>query len=151
MSNTPKNLTQEEIAELGFDRTEVQTVPVLVVTVVIVGFIVAVCIGCAIYYNSFREAEVERLQLEPVSKDYVDLQAREEKQLNTYGTIDKNAGTVRLPIDKAMSLVVEESAPGGKWRFPINPYAVKKPEDAAGASAPAAAAPAAAAPAAPAK
>ena len=141
MSNAPKNLTPEEVAELGFDRTEVQTVPVLVVTVAIVGFIVAVCVGCAIYYNSFRDAAVERIQLEPVSKDYLDLQAREAQQLGTYGTINKAAGTVRLPIEKAMELVVAESAPGGKWKFPANPYPVKKPEDAA-AAAPAAAAPA---------
>lgn len=141
MSNAPKNLTPEEIAELGFDRTEVQTVPVLVVTVLTVGFIVAVCVGCAIYYNSFRDAAVERLQLEPVSKDYLDLQAREAQQLGTYGTINKAAGTVRLPIEKAMELVVSESAPGGKWKFPVNPYPVKKPEDAS-AAAPAAAAPA---------
>lgn len=134
MSNTPKNLTPDEISELGFDRTEVQTVPVVVVTLAIVGFIVAVCIGCAIYYNSFRDAEVERLQLEPVSKDYVELQAREAKQLNTYATTDKATGTVRLPIDKAMSLIVAESAPGGKWRFPVNSYPVKKPEDAAAAA-----------------
>lgn len=141
MSNAPKNLTPEEVAELGFDRTEVQTVPVLVVTVAIVGFIVAVCVGCAIYYNSFRDAAVERIQLEPVSKDYLDLQAREAQQLGTYVTINKAAGTVRLPIEKAMELVVAESAPGGKWKFPANPYPVKKPEDAATA-APAAATPA---------
>ncbi|MFN9459576.1 MAG: hypothetical protein ACK6D7_19700 [Acidobacteriota bacterium] len=110
------------------------------VTVLTVGFIVAVCVGCAIYYNSFRDAAVERLQLEPVSKDYLDLQAREAQQLGTYGTINKAAGTVRLPIEKAMELVVSESAPGGKWKFPVNPYPVKKPEDAA-AAAPAAAAP----------
>lgn len=133
MSNAPKNLTPEEIAELGFDRTEVQTVPVLVVTVAIVGFIVAVCVGCAIYYNSFRDAAVERIQLEPVSKDYLDLQAREAQQLGTYGSINKAAGTVRLPIEKAMELVVAEAAPGGKWKFPVNPYPVKKPEDAAAA------------------
>lgn len=133
MSNTPKNLTPEEVAELGFDRTEVQTVPVLVVTVAIVGFIVAVCVGCAIYYNSFRDAAVERIQLEPVSKDYLDLQAREAQQLGTYGSINKAAGTVRLPIEKAMELVVAEAAPGGKWKFPVNPYPVKKPEDAAAA------------------
>ena len=135
MSNlAPKNLTPEELAEMGFDRSEVQTVPVVVVTVVIVGFIVAVCIGCAIYYNSFRDAQVERLQLEPVSQDYLDLQAREQKHLNSYGTIDKAAGIVRVPIEKAMDLVIAESAPGAKWKFPTNVYAVKKPEDVAAAA-----------------
>lgn len=137
MSNlAPKNLTPEELAEMGFDRSEVQTVPVVVVTVVIVGFIVAVCIGCAIYYNSFRDAQVERLQLEPVSQDYLDLQAREQKHLNSYGTIDKAAGIVRVPIEKAMDLVIAESAPGAKWKFPTNVYAVKKPEDVAAAAVP---------------
>lgn len=138
MSNVPKNLTPEEIAEIGYDRTEVQTVPVILVTGVIIGFIVAVCIGCAIYYNSFREAALERVQLEPVSQDYLELQTREAKQLNSYATVDKASGTVRLPIEKAMALIVSESAPGAKWRFPVNSYPVKKPEDAA-AAAPAAA------------
>ena len=136
MSNhAPKNLTPEELAEMGFDRTEVQTVPVLLVTVVIVGFIVATCVGCAVYYNSFRDAQVERLQLEPVSHDYIELRSREQKHLNSYGTIDKAAGTIRLPIDKAMDFVVAESAPGAKWKFPTNVYPVKKPEEVAAAAA----------------
>ena len=136
MSNhVPKNLTPEELAEMGFDRTEVQTVPVLLVTVVIVGFIVATCVGCAIYYNSFRDAQVERLQLEPVSQDYLELQSREQKDLNSYGTIDKATGTIRIPIDKAIDLVVAESAPGAKWKFPTTVYPVKKPEEVAAAAA----------------
>ncbi|MCX6605040.1 MAG: hypothetical protein NTV52_15765 [Acidobacteria bacterium] len=136
MSNhAPKHLTPEELAEMGFDRTEVQTVPVVVVATIIVGFIVASCVGCAIYYNSFRDTQVERLQLEPVSNDYIELQAREQKHLNSYGTIDKASGTIRVPIDKAMELVVAESAPGAKWKFPTNVYAVKKPEDVAAAAA----------------
>lgn len=135
MSNAPKHLTPEEMAELGFDRAEVQTVPVIVVAAAIIGFIIASCVGCAIYYNSFRDAQVERRQLEPVSQDYIDLQARENKQLHSYGTIDKAAGVVRVPIDKAMELVIAESAEGGKWKFPVNSYPVKKPEDAAAAAA----------------
>jgi hypothetical protein len=40
-----------------------------------------------------------------------DFRAREMNELTTYGWMDKNAGTVRLPIDRAMELVLERGLP----------------------------------------
>ncbi len=37
--------------------------------------------------------------------------AKEANELNTYGWVDKNAGTVRLPIDRAKDLVLERGFP----------------------------------------
>jgi hypothetical protein len=36
---------------------------------------------------------------------------REANELTTYGWIDKNAGTVRLPIDRAKELILERGLP----------------------------------------
>jgi hypothetical protein len=37
-----------------------------------------------------------------------DLRARQEKQLGSYAWIDRKAGVVQLPIDRAMELVVRQ-------------------------------------------
>lgn len=50
------------------------------------------------------------LQRDP-SLDLAALREREDKLLNTYGWIDREAGTVRLPIDRAMDLLVERGLP----------------------------------------
>jgi hypothetical protein len=51
-----------------------------------------------------------RLQTNP-RQDLLGLRAEEEAALTTYGWADRNAGTVRIPIDKAMSLTVQRGLP----------------------------------------
>lgn len=40
-----------------------------------------------------------------------DVRLREENTLNTYDYVDKNAGTVRIPIDRAMDLLAQRGLP----------------------------------------
>jgi len=51
-----------------------------------------------------------RLQRSPASEIY-DFRRQEEAILNGYGWIDKEAGTVRIPIDQAMRLMLERGLP----------------------------------------
>ncbi len=51
-----------------------------------------------------------RLQTNP-RQDLSDLHAQEDATLTTYGWVDKNAGTVRIPIDQAMKLTVQRGLP----------------------------------------
>jgi hypothetical protein len=39
------------------------------------------------------------------------LRKDEDEKLSTYGWVDKNAGRVRIPIDRAMDLVVQRGLP----------------------------------------
>lgn len=57
-----------------------------------------------------------RLQPNPVDQssalnDLLELQAREEALLTSYGWINQDAGIVRIPIDRAMALMAEEAPP----------------------------------------
>jgi hypothetical protein len=59
-----------------------------------------------------------RLQVEP-RIDLNQLRAGEDALLHSYGWVDRNAGVVRIPIERAMDLVVEKGLPvredgGGK-------------------------------------
>jgi hypothetical protein len=51
-----------------------------------------------------------RLQTNP-RQDLSDLRASEEAILNTYAWADRTAGTVRIPIARAMQLTVERGLP----------------------------------------
>jgi|KBSSwiStaDraftv2_1062776.scaffolds.fasta_scaffold05247_8 hypothetical protein len=52
---------------------------------------------------------LEPLPLEP----RIALRAAEDEQLSTYGWVDRKAGVARIPIDRAIELVVEHGVPGG--------------------------------------
>ncbi len=51
-----------------------------------------------------------RLQTQP-REDLREMRAREDEILTSYGWIDKNAGVVRIPIDRAMKMTVERGLP----------------------------------------
>ena len=51
-----------------------------------------------------------RLQVEP-NKDLDRLRAEQEKQLDSYGWVDRNPGVVHIPIERAMGLVAERGLP----------------------------------------
>ena len=58
-----------------------------------------------------RLADEERTKV--FERSYPELEAyrqQQEQQLSEYAWIDEEAGTVRLPVERAMSLVVEEAA-----------------------------------------
>lgn len=51
-----------------------------------------------------------RLQVKP-NQDLQQFRAKEAKTLNSYGWIDKDAGVVRIPIDRAMDLMLQRGVP----------------------------------------
>jgi hypothetical protein len=51
-----------------------------------------------------------RLQIEP-PKDLAKVRREEDETLRTYGWINRDAGVVRIPIDRAMDLVAESGLP----------------------------------------
>jgi hypothetical protein len=134
-------------AEQGYDRGEPKISGLIVTTIGILLILVVTAVGVEFYYHQYKDRVVEQIQLEPVAKDLLDLRAREEQQLGSYGIADKATGAVRLPIARAMELVIADAA-DGKEKYPVAPAAVKKEEPAAAPGAPA---PAAGSPAAPAK
>jgi hypothetical protein len=61
-----------------------------------------------------------RLQIKG-AVDLATLRAAEEANLDSYGWIDRNSGTVRIPIDRAMQLLVERGLPDvGAGQTPLS-------------------------------
>jgi hypothetical protein len=61
------------------------------------------------------KAEVESFpepRLEKDERDQLDgVRINEEQRLNSYGWVDQSAGTVHIPIERAMELLVEQGVP----------------------------------------
>lgn len=57
--------------------------------------------------TTFPEPRLESTERTEIN----DFRMREEKTLNSYGWVDEKAGTVRIPIERAMQLVAERGLP----------------------------------------
>ena len=62
------------------------------------------------FANASQIPPAPRLQTEP-KRDLEHLRAREDHLLHTYEWVDPNAGMVRIPIDRAMELVLQKGLP----------------------------------------
>jgi hypothetical protein len=70
--------------------------------------------------TSSKEFPEPRLQIKG-AVDLANLRAAEEANLDSYGWIDQNSGTVRIPIDRAMQLLLERGLPDvGAGQTPLS-------------------------------
>lgn len=128
----------------GFDPGEVDAVSVSLVGGVIIAVIIAVFVGVTLFWDKFLNGRYKDVVEGSPTAQLESLHKREDTALNNYSYVDKSKGQVRIPIDRAMQLLISEVQAG---KTPYNTKdTVKLPDPAAAAPAPGgAAAPAAAA------
>lgn len=126
-SNPIKALTPEEAIEIGYERSEPNALKIGALTVLIVLTIVVTCY--AVYYWYIGQLEYTRhMEVEvPVWQELKDVRAAETERLTQYKYLDKSKGTVTLPIEKSMELLVKEAAEGKTFYTGAN-LAVKPAE-----------------------
>jgi len=56
-----------------------------------------------------REAPAPRLQTNP-RRDLLEMRAEEDAQLRSYGWVDRDAGRIHIPIDRAIALTAVDGA-----------------------------------------
>ena len=78
----------------------------IAVPILLVLFLVIV--GLLMWANSFQPQPVSEETKSPEQKLH-ELQAKDKKILTTYGWVNQEKGIVRIPIEQAMKLIVDES------------------------------------------
>jgi len=132
-------------SELGHETQDVSIGP-------IVKFGLALAIGAAVvsvamwglfrYFEARQEkreepvppmvaANLKRTPREPRLEPYplgprLAMRAREEAVLSSYGWVDRGAKVARIPIDRAMALLVERGLPPSKPMVPVTPLPVNR-------------------------
>ena len=75
-------------------------------------------------YEKYLEKSFPAPQLETNARTEVNqVRLREEAILSSYDYVDKDAGTVRIPIDRAMDLLVQRGLPTREQRSDTTPLA----------------------------
>lgn len=122
----------------GFDTSEPKGAFIAIFGISVVITLVATILGIQFYYDRVNEEQVYNQVLAPESDQLRNLRAKEDSQLYSYQYIDRERGTVRLSIDRAMDLLAKEAAEN-RLPYPITPTPVKTAEQlaAGGATAPA--------------
>lgn len=123
--------------DVRFEPTDVATRPVALSVLTLAVFtLIFTFIGHLVYYGlasreqaaspeaspmadkyAAKEPPAPRLQVDP-KKDLDDHRAAEDRILTTFGWVDQNAGTVRVPIERAMEMVVAQGLPARQHPVP---------------------------------
>jgi hypothetical protein len=153
MAHDEKMTPEEQAAfdhsvQVGYEESDVPVGWIAWAGFFTVVLIVVIILAMQAYFDSVKEQQIFVKVLEPVSEDYQNVKTREDQQLFSYSYQDREKGTVRLPIERAKSLLLEESQRGeffyNRQAMPVKePYSVLTPgrdltqEGAAGAVTPA--------------
>ena len=115
----------------GFDEAEPQALWLLALGLGTIITLVSVMLAVEWYYDRVNEEVTYEKQLAPVSEDLRALRSDEDLRLHTYGYMNKERTEVRIPIERAMELVIADRA-AGIFPKPVAapPAAPAKPEPA---------------------
>ncbi len=112
----------------GYETRDANTTGVigfLIVLGVVIGIVAAICYGLFHYYSRHASnqpatespfADVRQLPMGPQlqanpREDWLKFREEQQKSLETLGWENQSAGTVRVPIEEAMDLLVKKGVP----------------------------------------
>ena len=130
MSHPTHAPTKEETLAAGHELSDAEAGPILRFLVFLIVLTIVTMGVIALFYNFLERREAAektaryplavgqaralppppRLQNYPF-RDLRDMRREEERLLTTYEWVDKNAGTVRLPIARAIEVVAAQGLP----------------------------------------
>src|SRR5258708_18901325 len=113
----------------GFDRSDPHVGVIFVYTAVSLVVLVILIVAMQGYFEDIYQKAVFEKILSAPSEQLRELRNRDAWNLShyMYGDLNKNSGRVRIPLDKAMQLNLED-AQAGKSFYPGKPSPVKPVE-----------------------
>jgi hypothetical protein len=110
----------------GFDRNEPEVARIFVFTVVSLAVLVLVIFAITEYFEDVYSKAVSEKILTAPSEQLRDVRNRDAWNLShyMYGDLNEKSGRVRIPLDKAIELNLQD-AQAGKTFYPAKPSAVK--------------------------
>jgi hypothetical protein len=131
----------------GFDRAEPSVGAIVAFAAASLVLLVITIFAIQAYFEHIWNEAVYEKVLAPPSELLQEVRGRDDWNLTHYMYMDKTTGQVRIPIDRAMDMVLQDAA-AGKTFYPAKDTSTKKDEpQAVVAAAPAAGAAPSAAPA----
>ena len=119
LNKLARQLSRQQ-CDSGYEESDANPRPVARAAMLIVAMVAVSAVFTAMLFDYFTEREglvasVEADFLPPEPRlqvsagiELIELRAREAALLSTYGWVDKGAGVVRLPVERAMELALRK-------------------------------------------
>lgn len=115
-------------ASEGFDRSDPSIAPIWGFTIGSVLILVVVIFALQQYFEKiWNDALYDKILSAP-SAELQDVRNRDAYALTHYSYEDKSKGVVRIPLERAQELVLQDAAQG-KTFYPAKPTMPKSPEE----------------------
>jgi hypothetical protein len=114
----------------GFDRAEPSAGAIVLFMTGSLILLVLTILAIQQYFDHIWSQAVYEKVLAPPSEQLKEVRGRDDWNLTHYLYMDKASGQVRIPVDRAMELNLQDAA-SGKTFYPAKGYAPKKEEPAA--------------------
>jgi len=110
----------------GFDRSDLHVGTIFLYTAASLLVLVLVIVAIQVYFEDLYKKAVYDKILSVPSEQLQDVRNRDAWNLShyMYGDLDQKSGRVRIPLDKAMELNIQD-AQAGKVFYPAKPSPVK--------------------------
>lgn len=102
-------MTTESNNSSGYETKDVNITKVILYGFGGIALLAVLVILVFDWFSAAREKAIYEAQLKPESLALRQLRAREAELLHSYAVIDPKKGMYRIPIDRAMEILAEES------------------------------------------
>jgi hypothetical protein len=119
----------------GFDRDEPSAGAIATFAIGSLILLVLTILAIQQYFDHIWSEAVYEKVLAPPSEQLREVRGRDDWNLTHYMYMDKASGQVRIPVDRAMELMLQDAS-AGKTFYPAKEYVPKKEEPAIAAPAP---------------
>ena len=89
----------------GYEKTDIDPKAIVISAVILIVFLVISLVLIEEYFIYKKEQMYQEMVLEPENPQLIELRAKENRILSTYGLADSAAGEYHIPIDSAMKQV----------------------------------------------
>ena len=102
--------TKNDNNSAGYEKRDVNIFMVIGLSVVSVTILIVILIFLIDYFVETKEQMILETQLQPESVDLNSLLSAGQAELTTYKVLDAERNIYRIPIDRAMDLLVREAS-----------------------------------------
>ena len=115
MREDPQPTTMIDPAE-----SDPRSAPTVLVGTVGLVLLAVILLLLEVLYQRTSQAEIERKVVDEQPQELRQLEARQLEQLGGYAWVDRERGIVKVPLERAMELVIDEAGrePGGREAAP---------------------------------
>jgi hypothetical protein len=101
---------QGNTTKSGYEKWDFSTKKVLFWGIAGIVIVVIILVALVEYFILVKEDYYHQMVEKPRSEELMQLREREDEALNSYKLLDEEKGVYRIPIQRAMELVVKENS-----------------------------------------